>query len=125
MKILVAMGAAAVALSAVPADARHNDNRGNGRACATWRHGQCVRWMNHGYVRATAVHQRNAARAAYRVGYRFGPDYSYTDVGSLPRPYVTRYHLSPDYRYVYRDNRIYVVDPTTYAVRRVIDAITR
>ena len=43
----------------------------------------------------------------------------------LPRVYVQRYDLSPNYRYVYRDNYIYQVDPRTYAITRIIDAITR
>ena len=40
-------------------------------------------------------------------------------------PCVSRYHLSPNNRYVYTNGYIYQVDPTTYAVQRVIDAITR
>ena len=48
-------------------------------------------------------------KQAYKMGYRFGPRYSYTAYNALPRTYVTRYHLSPRYRYVYRDNYIYVV----------------
>ncbi len=57
-------------------------------------------------------------------GYRFGPRYSYTSYNSLPRTYVSRYHLSPRYRYVYTDGYIYQVDPTTYAITRVIEALT-
>ena len=38
---------------------------------------------------------------------------------------MRQYGLRPNYRYVYRDNQIYVVDPTTYAVTRIIDAVTR
>jgi hypothetical protein len=107
-KALLALSIAAVALSAAPAQARHD------RTCAKWRHGQCVRWANHGY-----------SRNAYRVGYRFGPSYGYTSYDALPRTYVRRYGLRPNYRYVYRDNQIYVVDPTTYAVTRIIDSVTR
>jgi len=110
-KMLLALVVAAVGLSAAPADAQY---RHHGRQCAAWRHGHCVRWMNRGYH-----------RNAYRVGYRFGPDYGYTAYDTLPRTYVTRYRLRPNYRYVYRDNRIYVVDPSTYAVTRIIDALTR
>jgi hypothetical protein len=114
MKIaLLALAGTAVALTAVPADAQRHSNR----TCARMRHGHCVAWVR------TA--RAPIGRAAYRVGYRFGPSYSYTDYSALPQPYVTRYRLSPNYRYVYSDNRIYVVDPTTYAVRRVINAITR
>lgn len=114
MKAILALGVAAVALAAAPADARH------GRyACAKWRQGHCVRWMNRGYTMSMARHSR------YRVGYRFGPDYGYTSYGAIPRTYVSRYRLNPDYRYVYRDNYIYVVDPTTYAVTRILNAIPR
>ena len=42
--------------------------------------------------------------------------------GALPRTYVTRYRLEPRYRYVYRDGYIYVVDPTTYAITRILNA---
>lgn len=119
-KTLLALGAAAVALTATPALADRHHNHGyrhHGRDCARWRHGHCVRWMNHGYAMSMARHGR------YRVGYRFGPDYSYTEYSALPPMYVKRYDLTPRYRYVYSDNQIYVVDPTTYAITRILNAI--
>ena len=133
-KVLFALGVAAIALGATPAMAdrhhdngrhdngfRHHDNgfRHHGRACANWRHDHCVRWMNNGY-RVSAMRH-----AMWRSGYVFGPRYAYTSYRVLPRTYVTRYDLSPRYRYVYRDNYIYVVNPRTYAIERVIDAFTR
>jgi len=121
-KVFLALGAAAVALSAAPAMADRHDNNGNrhnARTCAKWRHGQCVRWANHGYRVSMARH------AYWRTGYRFGPRYGYTSYSALPRTYVSRYDLSPRYRYVYRDNYIYVVNPRTYAIERIIDAVTR
>jgi hypothetical protein len=88
IKSLFVLAAAAVALTAVPAEARyHHYNRG------------------------------------YNVGYRFGPSYAYTDYGALPRPYVRRYHLRPNYRYVRNGDRIYVVDPATYAVTRILSGV--
>jgi hypothetical protein len=113
-KLLLAVGAAAVALTATPVEAKHYSNQVR---CAKWRHGRCVSW--HRLTRA------QARRAAYNVGYRFGPRYGYASYRTLPRVYVQRYDLSPRYRYVYRDNYIYQVDPRTYAVTRVIDALTR
>ena len=110
-KVLLALGASAVALTAVPAEGH---NRHHGRVCAKWRHGHCVRWSNHGFYRSTAMHSR------YRVGYRFGPDYSYTSYNAIPRTYVDRYHLAPDGRYVYTNNTVYVVDPATYAITRIL-----
>jgi hypothetical protein len=113
-KALLALGAAVVALTAVPAGARNNVNQAS---CARSQHGRCVAWNR--------MNRVQAMRSGYGVGHRFGPDYSYTDYSALPQPYVTRYHLAQNYRYVYNGNRIYVVDPTTYAVRRVINAVTR
>ena len=110
-KTLLALGAAAVALTGVAAstsaEARHH-----GKTCTKWRHGHCV---SYGHGR----------HAQWNTGYRFGPRYGYTSYRTLPRTYVQRYDLSPNYRYVYRDNYIYQVDPSTYAITRVIDALTR
>jgi hypothetical protein len=86
--------------------------------CVNYRHHHCVRYVTN----ARPMMVRHGMR--YRTGYVFGPDYSYTAYSSLPQPYVTRYHLSPDYRYVYSGNTIYVVDPTTYAITRILNGIT-
>jgi len=83
---LLVLAGAAVALTAVPADARHID------------------------------------RATIRVGYAFGPSYAYSDFGALPQPVVRRYHLRNNFRYVNRDGFVYVVNPRTYRVVRVIRA---
>jgi hypothetical protein len=112
-KAFLALGAAAVALTAVPAEARHYSNM---TTCTKYRHGRCVAWKR--LTRAQARRVR-----AYRVGYVFGPRYDYTAYSAIPQPYVTRYHLSPDYRYVYSGNTIYVVDPTTYAITRILNGI--
>ena len=108
-KALLALGAAAVALTAAPADARHYTNI---TKCTKYRHGRCVAWKR--------LTRREARRAGYRVGYNFGPSYSYTELGALPQPVVTRYHLGDNFRYVYRDGFVYVVNPKTYRVVRVI-----
>jgi len=93
----------------MPASAQHYTRH---VACDQWRHGHCVSWH-----RMT----RHEARAAgYSVGYNFGPDYSYTDLDALPRPVVMRYHLGSNFRYVDRDGYVYVVNPNTYRVVRVI-----
>ena len=56
----------------------------------------------------------------YRVGYSFGPSYTYTEFSALPQPIVTRYHLRDTFRYVDEDGVVYVVNPHTYRVVRVI-----
>ena len=69
-KAFLALGAAAVALSATPAMADRHDNHGNrhrARTCAKWRHHHCVRWANHGYRVSSARH------AMWRTALRFSP----------------------------------------------------
>ncbi len=56
----------------------------------------------------------------YRVGYAFGPSYTYTEYNALPQPIVTRYHLRDNYRYVNENGYVYVVSPKSYRVVRVI-----
>ena len=112
-KALLALGAAAVALTATSADARRHYS--NVTQCTKYRNGHCVRWQR--------LTRGAARRAGYRVGYRFGPTYHYTAFDALPHTYVVRYHLSPDYRYVYNNGYIYVVDPTTYAITRILNAL--
>jgi hypothetical protein len=107
-KTILAFGAAAVALSAMPADARHYSNM---IACSGWRNGVCVAWN-----RLTAKQAREIA-----VGTVFGPNYSYyAPFSTLPQAVVTEYKLTPGYRYVTADGYVYVVDPHTYAVTKVI-----
>lgn len=116
-KLLLAMAGTAVALTAGVVDARHARHT-KAMVCTKYRHGRCI--AAHGMaVRPAMV--RHGTR--YRTGYVFGPSYAYTAYSALPQPYVTRYRLSPDYRYVYSGNTIYVVDPTTYAITRILNGI--
>lgn len=98
-KLMLTLGVAAVALTATPSEAR----RTGPVTCAKWRHGDCVAW-----------------RSRYNVGYAFGPSYAYSAYGTLPGMYVTRYHLRNNFRYVHQNGYIYVVNPRTYRVVRVI-----
>ena len=70
---------------------------------------------------ALARHHHHDHVTVYRVGYAFGPSYSYTDYSSLPQPIVTRYHLRNNWRYVNDNGYVYVVNPHTYRVVRVIN----
>lgn len=101
MKAILAFAGAAVALTAAPAQAGTHVT--GPMTCAHWRHGVCV-----------------AFRPRYNVGYVFGPRYSYVDVAALPGPIVTRYRLGPHFRYVNENGFVYVVNPNTYRVVRVI-----
>ena len=110
-KAFLALGAAAV-LSAAPAAAEKHYS--NYVQYSKVKNGSCVSWK-----RLT----RGAAARAYANGYVFGPKYDYTPFSMLPPDYVSQYSLAPDGRYVYSNGYIYVVDPTTYAVTRVIDVL--
>ena len=107
-KGLFILAGAAMTLTGVAAEARSYSNT---IACSGWRNGQCVAWN-----RLTKKQE-----ADVQVGTVFGPNYSYySDFKTLPQAVVTQYSLSPDYRYVSADGYIYVVDPHTYVVTRVI-----
>jgi len=105
-KILLALSGVAVAASVAPiapANARTY-------VCTKWSSGVCV-----------STHRVKGTPNPYAVGYVFGPNYSYSTFSTLPAPLVSYYHLDPNGRYVYSNGYVYVVDPTTYAVTRVID----
>jgi hypothetical protein len=107
-KILLALSGAAVALAVTPTSATAKTY-----VCTKWRDGVCV-----------STH-RVKGTPPYKVGYVFGPNYTYTTYSDIPQPVVTYYKLDSNGRYVYSDGYVYVVDPTTYAVTRVLDVISR
>ncbi|WP_114228281.1 MULTISPECIES: hypothetical protein [Sphingomonas] len=112
MKTLIVLGAASVALGALPAEARTYSNT---VACSGWRDGQCVAWN-----RLTNKQVRDIA-----VGTEFGANYSYyTPYDQIPQAVVTQYHLAPTNRYVTAEGYTYVVDPSTYKVTQVITPTT-
>jgi hypothetical protein len=105
--MLLALMGAAVVMTTAPADAK----KPKAYVCTQWKDGVCVSTHR---VRGTP---------ALAVGHVFGPTYTYTPVTALPQPVVSYYNLGPSYRYVYSDGYVYVVDPATYAITRVIDTI--
>ena len=110
MKVLISLGAvAALALTSAPAAAQHHD-----RHSGYDRHDSHDNGKHYGH---------RAHKAKWNKGYKFGRNYRYTSYNRLPRQYVRQYNLSPRYRYVYTDGYIYQVDPTTYAVTRILNAL--
>lgn len=100
--MILTLSGLALAVSAAPSSAKTY-------VCTKWDNGICV-----------SAH-RVKGTPPYAVGYSFGPNYTYTDVKTLPEPVVSYYKLGPDKRYVYNDGYLYEVDPSTYAVTQVID----
>ena len=101
-KVLLMLSCAALALPITSANAKTY-------VCTKWKDGICLSMHR---VKGTPPHA---------VGYVFGPDYSYTAVTDIPQPVVTYYKLGSDARYVYSDGYLYMVDPTSGAVTKVID----
>lgn len=64
------------------------------------------------------------AKRQFRTGQRLTSNYKYyTPYGNIPDPLISQYGLTDQYRYVYRNNVIYVVDPATNVVTRIINAV--
>ena len=107
LRTFTALAIATVALAATPAAAREYSTV---IRCSGYRDGQCVAWN-----RLTKEQARDIG-----VGFVFPKDYTYTQFGTLPQTVVTQYSLNPNARYVSTDGYIYVVDPNSYAVTKVI-----
>ena len=64
------------------------------------------------------------AKRLFREGQRLPGGYNYyTDYNNIPVAYRNQYNLDPNNRYIYRDNSIYVVDPRTSVVERIIGSL--
>ena len=64
------------------------------------------------------------AKRLFHEGQRINPNYKYyTPYGDIPAPLITQYGLTDQYHYIYRNNVIYVVDPRTDLVTRIINAV--
>jgi hypothetical protein len=98
--------AAALAVTAAPAPAKSY-------VCTKWDNGVC-----------NSMHRVKGTPPARAVGYVYGPNFTYTPLSDIPQPVVTYYKLGSDMRYVYDDGYLYEVDPTTYAVTKVIDTFS-
>lgn len=60
----------------------------------------------------------------WKKGYRIPSTWSdyYVGYDRLPEFYRDRYEMNPDYRYMYRDGRVYVIDAIT---RSIVNVLTR
>lgn len=60
----------------------------------------------------------------WKKGYRIPSTWSdyYVGYERLPEFYRDRYEMNPDYRYMYRDGRVYVIDAIT---RSIVNVLTR
>jgi len=96
-------------------DNRFDNNRFAGRACPPG-----LAKKNNGCL------PPGQARRLFSEGQRVPTGYNfYTDYDNIPQQYRTQYGLDPNQRYIYRDDRIYVVDPRTSLIQRVIGSLIR
>jgi hypothetical protein len=66
------------------------------------------------------------AKKQFKVGDRLPKDYKgYTSYSRIPRDLRRQHGLAAGDRYVYRDQRLYRVDPKTMVIQQVISAILR
>lgn len=66
------------------------------------------------------------AKKLYNVGQRLPYGYNrYTPYDQIPYDLRRQYGLDDDYRYIYRDDYLYQVDPTTMVVRQILNSIIR
>lgn len=76
------------------------------------------------YKKTPACVPPGQAKRLFRQGQRVSSHYRYiTPYSSIPQALIDRYDLNPNDRYIYRNNVIYVVDPRTSLVERIINAI--
>jgi hypothetical protein len=67
-------------------------------------------------------HAQGRQAPLWHPGYRLPREYrDWTDYRAIPERYRTR--VPTGYRYIYRDDRVYVVDPRTRVVRSIIDLL--
>ena len=64
------------------------------------------------------------ANRLFREGQRLPTSYRYfTDYNDIPLTLREQYELEAAQRYILRDNSLYIVDPTTRLVSRIIDLL--
>jgi hypothetical protein len=64
------------------------------------------------------------AKRMFREGQRIPTNFDlFTNYNDIPFDLRQRYNIPQDFNYIYRDNSVYVVDPTTRVVRSIIDLL--
>jgi hypothetical protein len=129
MSRIFILAAAAIAIAALPA-AADAQGRGHGRGHGAnpgvgnvYGGGHCPPGLAN---RNPPCVPPGQARHLYNVGQRLPTGISgLLGYGGLPLDLRNRYDIPQGYRYLYRDNSVYVVDPRTRLVQNVIDVLAR
>lgn len=134
MKKLILLGLGAAAFAATPAAAQPAHAKGKAKHSqvqpyqvnyAANAYGQQARHCPPGLQKKNPqCLPPGQYKKLYDVGHRLPTGYNqWTPYNRIPVDYRNRYRLDPRSRYVYDQNYIYRVDPTTLVVREVIRAI--
>lgn len=129
MRNLILLAGAAAMAAAMPALADppgHARGKGHGQGHHQGRH---ANQPGHPHGCPPGLANRNPrcvppgqAQRMFREGQRIPANYRYyVDYDAIPEVYRTR--VPAGYRYIYRDDRVYLVDPATSLVRSIIDLI--
>ena len=117
--LLLAAGAIAIA-AAPPAFAKPGKGKGPHHATPAGAHG-CPPGLAKKHNGCLPPGQ---ARKLFAVGQRIPVGYHYlSPYDAIPSVYRERYAIPTGQTYIYRDQTVYVVDPTTRLVNRIIDLI--
>lgn len=150
-KLLLAAGAAALALAA-PAAADPGKNKGHGKQA---KHGQMTHQGQGKHYAKQAKHARHVyqgratanywgrscppglakrnngclppgiAKRSFNVGDRWNGNYGQWSYNQVPLEWRNQYNLDNSNRYYYRNGYLYSVDPRTRVVESVIQALIR
>ena len=120
-KLLLLAGAAALVTAAGPALAKPGHGKHHGKHGNHAAMGHCPP----GLAKKGCM-PPGQAKKLYNVGQRLPQGYnSYTPYNQIPYDLRDRYDLDDDYRYIYRDDYLYQVDPKTMIVQQVLQALLR
>ena len=134
MKAVFLLAGAALLASAGPAVAKPNHAKHNkGQQARMLEHGQGSVF---GYGRAgcpPGLAKKNPDcmppgqyKKRFEVGQRLPYGYNgYTPYSQIPYDLRRHYGLSDDYRYIYQDDYLYRVDPTTLVVQQILQGLLR
>ncbi|MBW0144435.1 hypothetical protein [Sphingomicrobium clamense] len=129
MKKFLMLGLGAVAFAATPAAAQPAHAKGKAKHSQVQpygsNYGQQARHCPPGLAKKNPqCMPPGQYKKLYDVGHRFPTNYDrWTPYNQIPSDYRRRYDLDPRSRYIYDQNYIYRVDPTTMVVREVLRAI--
>jgi hypothetical protein len=132
MKTLILLAGAAMLATTGPALAKP----GHAKHGKKGQHSRSVDYRHFGYGQGACppgLAKKNPQcmppgqyKKRFQVGQRLPYGYdSYTPYNQIPYDLRRQYDLSNDYRYIYQDDYLYRVDPTTLIVQQVLQALLR